>query len=113
MGDYKEQAKFVKGLHARYSSKEANHPRARKSMTQQQDVNKERLRNRSFLERTVDSLKRQLRKDIQHSQRDYDRIMKENVVLVREINTLRRQYQNTVETIQLKDIRIEMKRKER
>uniref|UniRef100_A0A7S4DG22 Cilia- and flagella-associated protein 57 n=1 Tax=Lotharella globosa TaxID=91324 RepID=A0A7S4DG22_9EUKA len=110
---YKEQAKFVKALHARYSSREANHPRAKKSLTQEHDANKEHLRNRSFLERTVESLKRQLRKDVKHAQRDYDRIMKENVVLVREINNLRRQYQTTVESMKLKDQRIEKKRRER
>merc|ERR1719408_493498 len=55
------------------------------------DMQKEYNRQRDYLEKSVDSLKRKLEKDSQAHRIDNMRIMQENVSLIREINDLRRE----------------------
>merc|ERR1719444_565024 len=55
------------------------------------DMQAEYNRQRDYLEKTVDSLKRKLEKDSQGHRIDNMRIMQENVSLIREINDLRRE----------------------
>lgn len=55
------------------------------------DVQKEYNRQRDYLEKSVDSLKKKLEKDSQSHRIDNMRIMQENVSLIREINDLRRE----------------------
>merc|ERR1719188_973078 len=55
------------------------------------DMQKEYNRQRDYLEKSVDSLKRKLEKDSQGHRIDNMRIMQENVSLIREINDLRRE----------------------
>merc|ERR1711985_61276 len=55
------------------------------------DAQKEYNRQRTYLEKSVDSLKRKLSKDSQVHRIDNMRIMQENVSLIREINDLRRE----------------------
>jgi len=110
--DYKERKSFVKSLHMRYSRPEANQKK-KKAESNPDGTSKEYIRNRTYLEKTVESLKRQIKKDVSANKRDYDRIIRENVILVREINTLRREFQTSAETIKIKEIRAEKKRRER
>jgi len=56
------------------------------------DLQKEFNRQRDYLEKSVDSLKRKLDKDSQAHRVDNMRIMKENVSLIQEINDLRREF---------------------
>jgi len=58
------------------------------------DMQKEYNRQRDYLEKSVDSLKRKLEKDSQAHRIDNMRIMQENVSLIREINDLRREINN-------------------
>jgi len=58
------------------------------------DLQKEYNRQRDYLEKSVDSLKRKLEKDSQAHRIDNMRIMQENVSLIREINDLRREINN-------------------
>merc|ERR1712185_490915 len=55
------------------------------------DSQKEYNRQRTYLEKSVDSLKRKLAKDSEVHRIDNMRIMQENVSLIREINDLRRE----------------------
>jgi len=55
------------------------------------DMQLEYKRQRDYLEKSVDSLKRKLEKDSQSHRIDNMRIMQENVSLIREINDLRRE----------------------
>merc|ERR1719213_1382174 len=55
------------------------------------DAQKEYNRQRNYLEKSVDSLKRKLAKDSEVHRIDNMRIMQENVSLIREINDLRRE----------------------
>merc|ERR1711959_511151 len=55
------------------------------------DTQKEYNRQRDYLEKSVDSLKRKLQKDSEVHRIDNMRIMQENVSLIREINDLRRE----------------------
>merc|ERR1712118_231106 len=55
------------------------------------DSRKEYNRQRTYLEKSVDSLKRKLAKDSEVHRIDNMRIMQENVSLIREINDLRRE----------------------
>lgn len=55
------------------------------------DMQTEYKRQRDYLEKSVDSLKRKLEKDSQGHRIDNMRIMQENVSLIREINDLRRE----------------------
>jgi chromosome segregation ATPase len=62
-----------------------------KKMDLDTDMQKEYNRQRDYLEKSVDSLKRKLEKDSQAHRTDNMRIMQENVQLIREINDLRRE----------------------
>jgi len=57
----------------------------------EQDIQKEYNRQRDYLEKTVESLKRKLSKDMDLHKTDSTRIMHENVALIKEINELRRE----------------------
>lgn len=59
--------------------------------SQRMQVVSEYGRQRDYLERTVESLKRKLAKDAEKSRADNMRIMAEHVALVQEINELRRE----------------------
>ncbi|KAL9654241.1 hypothetical protein ABK040_010273 [Willaertia magna] len=71
------------------------------------DIQKEYERQRSYLEKTVDSLKKKLVKATETSRSDNKRTMNENVLLIREINELRKE----VRTLKskLKDKELEQK----
>merc|ERR1719379_1425040 len=62
-----------------------------KKMELDTDMQEEYNRQRDYLEKSVDSLKRKLEKDSQVHRIDNMRIMQENVSLIREINDLRRE----------------------
>merc|ERR1719335_227551 len=55
------------------------------------DIQREYNRQRDYLEKSVESLKRKLLKDSEVHRQDNMRILQENVSLIREINELRRQ----------------------
>ena len=57
----------------------------------EEDLQRESNRQRDYLERTVDSLKKKLVKDSDTHRADATRIMSENVLLIQEINQLRRE----------------------
>merc|ERR1719262_1506514 len=56
-----------------------------------QDIQKEYQRQKEYLEKSVESLKRKLAKDSEVHRQDNMRIMQENVSLIREINDLRKE----------------------
>eukprot|EP00884_Botryococcus_braunii_P010879 jgi/Botrbrau1/19793/Bobra.0124s0041.1 len=56
-----------------------------------EDVQAEFDRQREYLERTVETMKRKLQKDIEQHKQDTRRILQENVTLLKEINELRRE----------------------
>eukprot|EP01064_Diplonema_japonicum_P011612 TRINITY_DN1900_c3_g1_i2.p1 TRINITY_DN1900_c3_g1~~TRINITY_DN1900_c3_g1_i2.p1 ORF type:complete len:1214 (+),score=235.47 TRINITY_DN1900_c3_g1_i2:41-3643(+) len=64
---------------------------ARRNNEGDEDIQKESNRQRDYLERTVESLKKKLVKDADTHRADANRIMHENVVLIQEINQLRRE----------------------
>lgn len=55
------------------------------------DVSKEYKRQRQYLERSVDVLKRKSGRDMKARKQDNMRVMQENVALIKEINKLRRE----------------------
>jgi hypothetical protein len=55
------------------------------------DVGGEYVRQRSYLEKTIESLKRKLAADSEAHRADELRIMSQNVTLIRELNELRRE----------------------
>eukprot|EP00824_Muranothrix_gubernata_P021577 TRINITY_DN4716_c0_g2_i2.p1 TRINITY_DN4716_c0_g2~~TRINITY_DN4716_c0_g2_i2.p1 ORF type:complete len:182 (+),score=32.48 TRINITY_DN4716_c0_g2_i2:335-880(+) len=55
------------------------------------DIQQEYERQREYLEKSVDSLKRRLTKDMELYRSENMRIMQENVSLIKEINELRRE----------------------
>eukprot|EP00882_Tetradesmus_deserticola_P034328 GHRQ01039345.1.p1 GENE.GHRQ01039345.1~~GHRQ01039345.1.p1 ORF type:complete len:139 (-),score=44.68 GHRQ01039345.1:263-679(-) len=55
------------------------------------EVNNEYTRQRNYLEKTIDSLKRKLAADSEAHRADELRIMSQNVSLIRELNELRRE----------------------
>lgn len=62
------------------------------------DVQKEYNRQREYLEKSVESLKRKLAKDMEMHKNDNLRLMRENVSLTKEINELRREV-NTISLV--------------
>jgi chromosome segregation ATPase len=54
------------------------------------DVSKEYKRQKQHLEKTVHALKKKLARDVRSRKNDNMRIMQENVALIKEINTMRR-----------------------
>jgi len=65
--------------------------KVRDTQEMEEDLQKEYNRQRDYLEKTVESLKRKLVKDADSHKSDTNRIMNENVVLIKEINELRRE----------------------
>jgi len=65
--------------------------RVRDAQEMEEDLQKEYNRQRDYLEKTVESLKRKLVKDADSHKTDTNRIMNENVILIKEINELRRE----------------------
>ncbi|KAK9830297.1 hypothetical protein WJX72_010857 [[Myrmecia] bisecta] len=61
-----------------------------RSSNMEEDVQNEYNRQREYLEKTVDSLKKKLAKDTEQHRSENMRIMQENVALIKEINELRR-----------------------
>jgi WD40 repeat protein len=59
--------------------------------TQIDDIHKDYQRQRHYLERSVDSLNMKLTKDMKVHKKDNQRIMQENIALIKEINELRRE----------------------
>lgn len=57
----------------------------------EEDIQREYNRQREYLEKSVESLKRKLQKDMELHRSDNMRIMQENVSLIKEINELRRE----------------------
>mmetsp|Transcript_46078 Transcript_46078/g.90833 ORF Transcript_46078/g.90833 Transcript_46078/m.90833 type:complete len:1198 (-) Transcript_46078:74-3667(-) len=55
------------------------------------DVSKEYKRQRQYLERSVDVLKKKLTRDMKARKNDNMRVMQENVALIKEINKMRRE----------------------
>merc|ERR1711959_197259 len=55
------------------------------------DIQREYSRQREYLEKSVESLKRKLQKDSEVHRQDNMRILQENVALIREINDLRKE----------------------
>merc|ERR1712139_150257 len=55
------------------------------------DIQREYNRQRDYLEKSVESLKRKLLKDSEVHRTDNMRVLQENVALIREINELRRE----------------------
>merc|ERR1712151_195096 len=81
----KQLKESVAGLYRKYVQSGA------KKLDLDTDMQKEYNRQRDYLEKSVDSLKRKLEKDSQAHRIDNMRIMQENVTLITEINHLRRE----------------------
>merc|ERR1740115_50884 len=64
-------------------------------LTQIDDIHKDYQRQRHYLERSVDSLNAKLTKDMKVHKKDHQRIMQENIALIKEINVLRREIKHT------------------
>merc|ERR1719152_1108774 len=88
MNDPKQLKIAVAGLYRKYVQSGV------KKIELDTDMQKEYNRQRDYLEKSVDSLKRKLEKDSQVHRIDNMRIMGENVSLIREINDLRREINN-------------------
>jgi hypothetical protein len=56
-----------------------------------EDMHRDHQRQRHYLEKSVDSLNDKLTKDMQIQKKDHQRIMQENIILITEINNLRRE----------------------
>lgn len=56
-----------------------------------EDMHRDHQRQRHYLEKSVDSLNYKLTKDMQIQKKDHQRIMQENIILITEINNLRRE----------------------
>eukprot|EP00760_Papus_ankaliazontas_P008130 PhM_4_TR13677/c1_g1_i1/m.19400 len=67
------------------------------------DAQKEYHRQRDYLEKTVNGLKKKLLKDAAGHRADINRIMNENVILIKEINELRREKKLLKDTSARKD----------
>merc|ERR1711977_37557 len=75
----------VTELHRKYV------PNGVKRQELDQDIQKEYQRQKEYLEKSVESLKRKLQKDSEVHRQDNMRVMQENVSLIREINDLRKE----------------------
>merc|ERR1711959_667750 len=75
----------VTGLYKKYV------PNGIKKQELDSDIQREYNRQRDYLEKSVDSLKRKLLKDSDVHRQDNMRILQENVALIREINDLRKE----------------------
>ena len=83
--DPKKLKESVKSLYQRYVTKQVQEGGL------DTDIQKEYNRQREYLEKSVESLKRKLSKDSENHRAENLRIMQENVVLIKEINELRRE----------------------
>ena len=81
----KALAESVKGLFQRHTKERDDVENV------DDDIQKEYQRQREYLERTIESLKHKLHKDMESHKSDNMRIMQENVSLIKEINELRRE----------------------
>merc|ERR1712048_24758 len=75
----------VTGLYKKYV------PNGIKKQELDSDIQREYNRQRDYLEKSVESLKRKLLKDSEVHRTDNMRVLQENVALIREINELRRE----------------------
>merc|ERR1712185_721010 len=85
MGEPKQLKESVTNLFKKYV------PHGIKKQELDSDIQREYNRQREYLEKSVESLKRKLAKDSEVHRQDNMRIMQENVSLIREINDLRRE----------------------
>merc|ERR1712185_81066 len=85
MGEPKQLKEAVALLYSKYVQTGV------KKLELDTDSQKEYNRQRDYLEKSVDSLKRKLQKDSEVHRIDNMRIMQENVSLIGEINDLRRE----------------------
>merc|ERR1719378_1562359 len=81
----KQLKESVTDLHKKYV------PNGVKRQELDSDIQREYNRQREYLEKSVESLKRKLIKDSEVHRQDNMRIMQENVSLIREINDLRKE----------------------
>merc|ERR1712054_387290 len=68
------------------------------------DIQKEYNRQRDYLEKSVESLKRKLNKNMELHRNDNSRMMQENVSLIKEINELRREIKNMKQAQRAKEL---------
>jgi len=94
----KELKEEVTKLYQNYVSEKIN--------TQEMDFDilKEYDRQRAYLEKTVDSLQKKLIKAAETSKSDNKRIMNENVVLIKEINELRKEVRTLKSKLKEKEV---------
>ena len=81
---YKEMKEGIVSLHKKYVLGEL------KTVDVDADNQKEYASQRTYLERTVDSLRRKLQKDCDMHKEENVRLMKENVTLIKDINDMKR-----------------------
>ena len=84
MGDYKKLKKGIVKLHKVYVKEEVNH-----NETSEADATNQHRTNREYLERTLEHNRDLLSKEQLVHKQEFQRIMKENVTLLQEINTLK------------------------
>merc|ERR1711920_53887 len=81
----KQLRESVSALHKKYV------PNGIRKQELDADIQREYNRQRDYLEKSVESLKRKLIKDSDVHRQDNTRILQENVALIKEINELRHQ----------------------
>merc|ERR1719356_1436020 len=81
----KQLKESVMGLHKKYV------PNGIKKQELDSDIQREYNRQRDYLDKSVESLKRKLLKDSEVHRQDNTTILQENVELIREINGLRKE----------------------
>merc|ERR1711869_21360 len=95
MGDFHKKNKQLQLDIQQLQSKQELHrkyvPNGVKRQELDQDIQKEYQRQKEYLEKSVESLKRKLQKDSEVHRQDNMRVMQENVSLIREINDLRKE----------------------
>lgn len=84
LGDYKKLKKGIVKLHKVYVKEEKNN-----NETNEADATHQHNNQRRYLEKNLDHNRWQLQKEQTVHKQEYSRIMKENVTLLQEINTLR------------------------
>lgn len=84
---------MVKALYTKHTSTSENPSVSSTVLSSRtpEDAQREYNRHRDYLERTVSGLKKKLMKDSETNRADRSRIINENVVLIKEINELRRE----------------------
>ena len=84
LGDYKKLKKGIVKLHKIYVKEEVNH-----NDTSEADATHQHNTNRKYLEKNLEHNRWLLSKEQTVHKQEYSRIMKENVTLLQEINTLK------------------------